>query len=1024
MVMVCACLCTSAIAQHVPLARAFRKVEHLPGLADRGLAVAVQDSLGRVWFGSWEGLFLTNGVTVAHFVHDPQDSTSIAGRNIEAMVLQDDRVLWLATENGPCGFDTRTRKAMRPPHPDGIDWPQVTGLHLDERGGLWIASSAGPMRYDTRDATYQRWPMPQGETMCYRYHEHPFQKDRLLIVGARAIHVLDPVSGNVVRLSPPDVGATGYKAGPSIVHAGALWMAPWSWGVRRYDLRDGSMRPITYPREDGLAMNYTGHLAVLDGDHLWVGTQDMGVMVLNVHEPQYVRRHTLEARTEVPGGTYLRGLLTLHDGTTLLCSDLGLFQLTRPRFESTLWTFPDDGRIDDVPIWVSAFAEHPSTDELYIGTYDGLGVLKRHADGSWQVIGSPLAPNGRPVLVNRLLITRDGSLWAATRKGLLRMPGGGSALVPVTENPVFCRSLFEDDRGRVWVGTAGEGVMCFDGSGELLERFRHEPSDPNSLISDTQVRAIAQDTLGRIWFGTHQGLSILDPPLRKWFNFGKDLRERTGSSAPHIYDIARDSRGGMWVSRVFAGIRRVVVDAHGVFSIHAPAGSKLHDRETTHDFTIDDQDRIWVINMGVDMLDTRTGDRRHFSMSDGLLRLQTMDAAIHVTRGGLLLLGVEGEPRVQVFDTRELLAPDEPAPIEWTRIADRDGDLPLPHDANSSITLAWAAQPLLVQFAAIDLSFPFDHRYQYRLLGLDSAWADLGTERAMRFAALAPGDYTLQVRTALEGRPMDNVRGIPISILAPWYKTTWARLGGLSLLAFALLIAYRLRVASIRRRAAFQRRLAEVEMQALRAQMNPHFLFNSLNSIKYYALTKDPRSTADYLGKFALLIRKVLHNSRAPLVPLRDELEALRLYVDIEAMRLEDKFARHFEVDPALDLDAVRVPPMLLQPYVENAIWHGLMNREGHGELRVAIARDGDHVLCVIEDDGVGRAKAEELKQGQGPRERSFGMRITAERMELTAKAMGLGLFAQVDDLVDAEGGPAGTRVTVRIPITLETTGT
>ena len=270
-------------------------------------------------------------------------------------------------------------------------------------------------------------------------------------------------------------------------------------------------------------------------------------------------------------------------------------------------------------------------------------------------------------------------------------------------------------------------------------------------------------------------------------------------------------------------------------------------------------------------------------------------------------------------------------------------------------------------------------------------------------------------------RDSDNVKRITFIITPPWYRTVLAQIMAVLLVILAVFILFRIRLRSVRkeerRKAAFQKQLAEVEMHALRAQMNPHFLFNSLNSIKYYAMTKTPRETADYLGTFAMLIRRILQNSREDLVPLKDELEALRLYIEIESLRLEDKFDHRIHVAEDIDPEQLRLPPMLVQPYVENAIWHGLMNKEERGTLTVDISMVSEELRIMIEDDGVGRAKAEEIKNKTAHRERSFGMRITAERMELAAQTLGLGLRSTVEDLVDASGSPCGTRVVLFIPL-------
>ncbi|MBK9059966.1 MAG: histidine kinase [Flavobacteriales bacterium] len=438
---------------------------------------------------------------------------------------------------------------------------------------------------------------------------------------------------------------------------------------------------------------------------------------------------------------------------------------------------------------------------------------------------------------------------------------------------------------------------------------------------------------------------------------------------------------------------------------------------------IDTQDRLWIVNKGVLMIDTRSGTFRRFDRNDGLLSLPDGDAGILVTRDGRLVLHVDDEPRLQVFRVADLLREPAAPTIELLRIRTRTSNTaPDQMAANgSAMRIKEADLPLQIEFAAIDLSRPFAYQYAYRILGRDSAWHALGPERSVQFASLEAGQYQVEFRSLRGGRALDNVKRITFIITPPWYRTVLAQIMAVLLVILAVFILFRIRLRSVRkeerRKAAFQKQLAEVEMHALRAQMNPHFLFNSLNSIKYYAMTKTPRETADYLGTFAMLIRRILQNSREDLVPLKDELEALRLYIEIESLRLEDKFDHRIHVAEDIDPEQLRLPPMLVQPYVENAIWHGLMNKEERGTLTVDISMVSEELRIMIEDDGVGRAKAEEIKNKIAHRERSFGMRITAERMELAAQTLGLGLRSTVEDLVDPSGSPCGTRVVLFIPL-------
>jgi sensor histidine kinase YesM len=214
----------------------------------------------------------------------------------------------------------------------------------------------------------------------------------------------------------------------------------------------------------------------------------------------------------------------------------------------------------------------------------------------------------------------------------------------------------------------------------------------------------------------------------------------------------------------------------------------------------------------------------------------------------------------------------------------------------------------------------------------------------------------------------------------------------------------------------FEKQIAEVQMQALRSQMNPHFLFNSLNSIKHYVINKDKRDAANYLTKFSKLVRNILQNSNHSLVPLEKELELIKLYMEIEAMRFENPFEIEIDVDEQLNTDQVFLPPMLLQPYVENAIWHGLRYKEKDGKITIKVMQNEIGIICSIEDNGVGRVKAAEIRDQNLIQKKSMGTTITKNRIELINKLFNKTATEETIDLFNDKKQAAGTRVLLHIP--------
>ncbi len=216
----------------------------------------------------------------------------------------------------------------------------------------------------------------------------------------------------------------------------------------------------------------------------------------------------------------------------------------------------------------------------------------------------------------------------------------------------------------------------------------------------------------------------------------------------------------------------------------------------------------------------------------------------------------------------------------------------------------------------------------------------------------------------------------------------------------------------------FNKKVSEIEMNAMRAQMNPHFLFNCLNSIKYVIVQNDAKTAAAYLTKFARLIRLILNNSKSRMVTLADEIDALRLYVDMEQFRFNHAFQVTFMIDPRLTIESVEIPPMILQPYIENAIQHGLrLKPKGEGRLKIELKKIDKGVLFLIEDNGIGREYSENLRKNRASKHKSFGTKITLDRIKLINETYRVDAKVTTLDLKDEHAQPLGTRVLVQLPL-------
>lgn len=211
----------------------------------------------------------------------------------------------------------------------------------------------------------------------------------------------------------------------------------------------------------------------------------------------------------------------------------------------------------------------------------------------------------------------------------------------------------------------------------------------------------------------------------------------------------------------------------------------------------------------------------------------------------------------------------------------------------------------------------------------------------------------------------------------------------------------------------------ESRLQSLRLQMNPHFLFNALNSVQQMILANEEMVATKYLSRFSKLLRAILVHSDKETITLKEELEILNLYVELESIRFKEAFQYTIMCDDSIDTDEVKVPTLLIQPFVENAIWHGLMHKENDRKLMIQFTEKGEWLQCVVEDNGIGRKKAQEIKGNvlNGSKHQSKGIAVSTERLKAMKGSNGEHGDIQFTDLYNEDGSAAGTRIAINFPI-------
>jgi len=378
-------------------------------------------------------------------------------------------------------------------------------------------------------------------------------------------------------------------------------------------------------------------------------------------------------------------------------------------------------------------------------------------------------------------------------------------------------------------------------------------------------------------------------------------------------------------------------------------------------------------------------------------------------------------PTIQMLDftNNPINTKTRPTIITSIKVNERDLiNVPLKKDT----TFSFSNNENNISFSFTNLCFNNSHnnQYKYKLDGIDKAWITIA-EPFVEYKRLPSGTYTFSLQSSNnEGIWDPHIQKVYFTIQPVFYKSWWfVLLLSISVLGL-IYFYYRLKTNRIKSEAKltadYQKKINEIEMKALRAQMNPHFIFNSLNSIQKFIFEKDEYAASQYLTKFSRLIRLILEHSNQEFVTISSEMDMLKYYIDMERLRFSDKF--EYTITKSNDVnDAWLIPSMVIQPHIENAIWHGLMHKEDSCQLSITMIKlDDQTIQVIIEDNGVGRTKAEEMKSKQTLKNKSFGSQISQDRIKYFSELTGKVAELKIDDLYYENGSSAGTKVILTLP--------
>lgn len=488
-----------------------------------------------------------------------------------------------------------------------------------------------------------------------------------------------------------------------------------------------------------------------------------------------------------------------------------------------------------------------------------------------------------------------------------------------------------------------------------------------------------------------------------------DISKECAVDGNRIISIAKDSFGNLILGTKNSGIR--IVRKKKVTAINIEDG-------LSSNYIIDivtEGDTIWCsTRKGINKIYYSNGDLSNLTIDNvtkenGIISNEIKKIIPH--KGYIWALTTKGIIKVS---RKSFHNKNKPIKLNLSSLLINNNETPI----KKHYKLPYNSNNIKFLFRGIDYNSSSNLEYNYFLEGFSDNWSTTSS-RKIEFPSLPHGSYTFSLY-AKNNTTVSPTLTLQIEISPPWWRTIWAY----SLLAIIILllivIIFKQRSKKVIQKITLlekqKRDKLELQLKALRAQMNPHFMFNSLNSILYYILDHNTDAAAKYLTKFSRLIRLILQNSEDGNVSLSKEVETIQLYLELEQLRLENKFDFKILIHSEIQADSILVPTLLIQPIIENAVWHGIMNKEGRGEITIGFEENNNFLVCSIKDDGIGRQEANKAKT-EGSKHKSMGLTITKERLRLLHQQTVSNIQIQTTDLIE-DDKPAGTLVHIYIPIT------
>lgn len=601
--------------------------------------------------------------------------------------------------------------------------------------------------------------------------------------------------------------------------------------------------------------------------------------------------------------------------------------------------------------------------------------------------------------------TNLGILWLDTKTnhyGKLADVGGYSK--------EFCQanSLKKPDaNGYAWMCYLMQGmVMRYHIPSRTYTIFTTQSKPP---LPFNKVKSIAYDAYGDVWIGGHS--------LARWNHLTQDfdtlisVYAGTNKFKDDILALIADDEGSLWMHNVDNGILEYRIKEKKFYNYSMRDGLPSNSFLTLSPVI---NQKLWMgSHQHLTGLDIQNKKLEVYNYQDGL----PLDNSPINTN----MFFDSSSHQMFMFYKNEVVA----FPVDYHYPVDKSSELTIEklmadhklsyYYPGREIQLKSNENNISIKYSVIDFEGGNNYLFAYKL-NHSATWTNVGTERSLHLSELPPGNYSIQIQaTAKSGQQKE--KELHFSIAPPFWKSPWFYCLCILLTGGLAYLIYRSRIAQIRQRANIDKLISQTEMKALHAQMNPHFIFNSLNSIREMILNNNNKDASRYLSKFAHLIRVTLDQSGQSFISLRNTIDYLKRYIEMEKIRNS-----HFNVDITadldLELDETILPPMLIQPFIENAIWHGTNGDHRQIDIHVEFKKEGDRLVCIVDDNGIGIDRSLSDKNEDNRTHQAVGISNIKSRIQLLNRKHNLQSSISVEDksLLNGQIG-TGTRVTLYLPL-------